>query len=168
MLAPSILFQGTLKNSSGKDSRSAHQGYAHDLLISYARPFDKHRVLIVLSLFAERRPAWLSLAVIREILCFCCALYSSRHAWLQAQDLTSPNTTTSFRSWHCEQIAADIKESLCRVSDTMFDAQANANIPTVDYEVNHLHSICKAVCPQKAWEGGGRGGGAESICRCDM
>lgn len=53
----------------------------------------------------------------------------------QVQDLDLPDTTDSFKDWHCEQIAADVKESICRVSDTTFDAEANANIPTVDYEV---------------------------------
>lgn len=54
---------------------------------------------------------------------------------LQAQSLESPHTSDSFHAWHVEQVAADIKESICRVSDTAFDAEANANIPTVDYEV---------------------------------
>ncbi len=34
-----------------------------------------------------------------------------------------------------EQIAADAKESICRVSDSAFDAEQNANIPTVTYEL---------------------------------
>ena len=34
-----------------------------------------------------------------------------------------------------EQIVADIKESICRASDQVFDDSANANIPTVSYEV---------------------------------
>ena len=57
---------------------------------------------------------------------------------LQVKDLDPPNTSESFRRWHCEQIAADVKETLCRVSDTSFDAELNANIPTVDYEVCFL------------------------------
>ena len=56
---------------------------------------------------------------------------------LQAKPLDLPLTTDSFRQYHIEQVAADIKESICRVSDTRFDAEANANIPTVDYEVDH-------------------------------
>ena len=56
---------------------------------------------------------------------------------LQAKPLDLPHTTDSFRQYHIEQVAADIKESICRVSDTRFDAEANANIPTVDYEVDH-------------------------------
>lgn len=53
----------------------------------------------------------------------------------EAQSLDLPHTSDSFNAWHVEQIAADIKESICRVSDTTFDAEANANIPTVDYEL---------------------------------
>ncbi len=34
-----------------------------------------------------------------------------------------------------EQIAADVKESICRVSDSLFNEAENANIPTVSYEV---------------------------------
>lgn len=54
----------------------------------------------------------------------------------QVQKLDQRHTTDSFRQFHVEQIAADIKESICRVSDTLFNAEANANIPTVDYEVS--------------------------------
>lgn len=45
-------------------------------------------------------------------------------------------TTTSFKQFHVDQIAADMKESICRVSDGPFDAQENVNIPTVSYEVS--------------------------------
>ena len=45
------------------------------------------------------------------------------------------NTTASFRQFHVDQIAADMKESICRVSDGPFDAQENVHVPTVSYEV---------------------------------
>jgi len=47
-------------------------------------------------------------------------------------------TTASFRQFHVDQIAADMKDSICRVSDGPFDAQENVNIPTVSYEVSPL------------------------------
>ncbi len=49
-----------------------------------------------------------------------------------------PHTTASFKQFDVEQIAADIKETICRVSDAAFDAKENANIPAVDYEVFFL------------------------------
>ena len=49
--------------------------------------------------------------------------------------LEYPLTASSYRQYHLEQIGADIKESICRVSDGPFDAEQNANIPTVSYEV---------------------------------
>lgn len=66
---------------------------------------------------------------------------------LQANPHNLPDTTESFRRYHVEQVAADIKESICRVSDTPFDAEANANIPTVDYEVSGLLSIPRSPFP---------------------
>ena len=53
----------------------------------------------------------------------------------QVQDVDGPGTTASFRRFHVDQIAADLKESICRVSDGPFDAQENSSIPTVSYEV---------------------------------
>ena len=52
-------------------------------------------------------------------------------------------TTASFKQFHVDQIAADMKESICRVSDGPFDAQENVNIPTVSYEVSSpaLHCV---------------------------
>ncbi len=50
-------------------------------------------------------------------------------------------TTASFKQFHVDQIAADMKESICRVSDGPFDAQENVNIPTVSYEVSPLLCI---------------------------
>jgi hypothetical protein len=40
---------------------------------------------------------------------------------LQVQDVPTPNTTDSFRAFQVEQIAADAKETVCRVNDTPFD-----------------------------------------------
>ncbi|KAG1665661.1 hypothetical protein FOA52_005451 [Chlamydomonas sp. UWO 241] len=51
------------------------------------------------------------------------------------EDLSLPNTTASFRNFQIDQIAADIKESVCRVSESAFDELANSNIPTVSYEL---------------------------------
>ena len=36
--------------------------------------------------------------------------------------------------WALEGIAGDVKEAIGRVSDGPFDAEQNANIPTVNYE----------------------------------
>lgn len=57
---------------------------------------------------------------------------------LQAHEVDAANTTASFRQFHVDQIAADMKESICRVSDGPFDAQENVHVPTVSYEVNHI------------------------------
>ena len=51
------------------------------------------------------------------------------------QDVGLKGLTDSFCKFHVEQIAADIKESVGRVSDLPFNASENANIPTVSYEV---------------------------------
>lgn len=44
-------------------------------------------------------------------------------------------TTDSYRRWRVEGVGADIKEAICWVSDSAFNAEENANIPTVTYEV---------------------------------
>lgn len=54
---------------------------------------------------------------------------------LQVNPLDFPLTTASYRQYQVEQIGADIKETICRVSDGPFDSEQNANIPTVSYEV---------------------------------
>ncbi|KAK9839463.1 hypothetical protein WJX81_003687 [Elliptochloris bilobata] len=46
-----------------------------------------------------------------------------------------PGTTDSYQRWSVEGVAADIKEAICRVSDSAFNAEDNANIPTVTYEL---------------------------------
>lgn len=53
----------------------------------------------------------------------------------EVHEVDSSNTTASFKQYHVDQIAADMKDSICRVSDTPFDEQENANIPTVSYEL---------------------------------
>lgn len=45
------------------------------------------------------------------------------------------NTTASFRAYQVENICQDIKHSLCRVSETPFNPEENASIPTVSYEL---------------------------------
>jgi hypothetical protein len=44
--------------------------------------------------------------------------------------------TGSYNRWGVEQVAGDVKEAICRVSDSAFDPGENANIPTVTYEVS--------------------------------
>lgn len=44
--------------------------------------------------------------------------------------------TDSYNRWGVEQVAGDVKEAICRVSDSAFDPGENANIPTVTYEVS--------------------------------
>lgn len=53
----------------------------------------------------------------------------------EAHEVDGSATTASFKQFHVDQIAADMKESICRVSDGPFDAQENVNIPTVSYEL---------------------------------
>ncbi|KAK9825720.1 hypothetical protein WJX74_001082 [Apatococcus lobatus] len=53
----------------------------------------------------------------------------------EVQDVGLKGLTDSFCKFHVQQIAADIKESIGRVSDLPFSASENANIPTVNYEL---------------------------------
>lgn len=46
-----------------------------------------------------------------------------------------PGTTASYRAYQVEAICQDVKHTLCRVSDTPFDPEENASIPTVSYEL---------------------------------
>ena len=72
-----------------------------------------------------------------SMLCHVCSLQRlSACNLVQAHEVDATNTTASFRQFHVDQIGADMKESICRVSDTPFDAQENAHVPTVSYEVN--------------------------------
>ena len=54
---------------------------------------------------------------------------------LQVQQLDQPHTTASFRQWHIDQIGNDMKENICRVAESTFNAVENASIPTASYEV---------------------------------
>ncbi|KAK9800233.1 hypothetical protein WJX73_002417 [Symbiochloris irregularis] len=54
---------------------------------------------------------------------------------LEVKFLSQPHVTDSFRQYHVEALAADIKETTCRVSDVRFSSEENANIPTVSYEL---------------------------------
>ena len=60
---------------------------------------------------------------------------------VQISSLNFPNTTASYRQFCVEAIAADAKESICRVSDFAFSEGDNSNMPTVTYEV---HVVCLA------------------------
>lgn len=53
----------------------------------------------------------------------------------EVSNLDFPNTTVSYREYCRREIAADLKESLCRVSDQQFQDGENTNIPTVRYEL---------------------------------
>ena len=53
----------------------------------------------------------------------------------QVVRLDLAGTTDSYRRWRVEGVGADIKEAICWVSDSAFNAEENANIPTVTYEV---------------------------------
>lgn len=45
------------------------------------------------------------------------------------------DVTASYRKYAVLQIAQDIKETVCRVSDSPFDPEDNANIPQASYEL---------------------------------
>ena len=49
--------------------------------------------------------------------------------------LDFPKTHESYRRWCVESIVADLKESVCRVSESAFDEKEHANIPMVTYEL---------------------------------
>jgi actin-like protein 6A len=54
---------------------------------------------------------------------------------LRITPLTFPNTTASFHRYQCLDLIRDIKESVCRVSETKFDASLHANMPVDGYEL---------------------------------
>ncbi|EFJ32170.1 hypothetical protein SELMODRAFT_266988 [Selaginella moellendorffii] len=56
-------------------------------------------------------------------------------------NLDFPNTTDSYRRYMQRVIAADIKETVCRVPDGIFDEHSYANIPTTPYELPDGHTI---------------------------
>jgi len=53
----------------------------------------------------------------------------------------TPNTSDSYRLFQTKNIIRDIKETVCRVSDSQFSEEANANMPSVPYELPDGHSI---------------------------
>lgn len=65
---------------------------------------------------------------------------------LQVQPVEVPGITPSFHQYHVEQVAADIKESLCRVSDNLFDEKENTNIPNITYEVSTEAHLNGTAC----------------------
>jgi len=50
-------------------------------------------------------------------------------------EMDLPNATASYHRYMTMELIRDIKESLCRVSETTFDVSANANIPYLQYEL---------------------------------
>lgn len=58
---------------------------------------------------------------------------------LEAVNTPFPKTTASYRDWAVEAIAADVKESLCRVHENTFTE--GMNVPTVAYELPDGHEI---------------------------
>mmetsp|Transcript_7690 Transcript_7690/g.18891 ORF Transcript_7690/g.18891 Transcript_7690/m.18891 type:complete len:469 (-) Transcript_7690:552-1958(-) len=44
-------------------------------------------------------------------------------------------TKETYQRWSVEQIVSDLKESVCRVSETTFNEEEHANIPTITYEL---------------------------------
>ena len=60
----------------------------------------------------------------------------------QVKALDFPATAQSYRQHQLEAIAGDVKEAIGRVSDGPFDAEQNANIPTVNYEAR------ASTCPK--------------------
>lgn len=53
----------------------------------------------------------------------------------EVANLEFPSTTESYYRYMQRQVAADIKEAVCRVPDSNFDENAYANIPTTPYEL---------------------------------
>lgn len=53
----------------------------------------------------------------------------------EVQPQERPNVTASYRAYCVEEIARDVKETICRVSDNVFDPEENAHIPTTTYEL---------------------------------
>lgn len=57
----------------------------------------------------------------------------------QTSDVSHPLTTDSFRRFQVSHMAADMKETLCRLSADRFDAERDAHPDSVTYEVRHRH-----------------------------
>ncbi|KDD76646.1 actin [Helicosporidium sp. ATCC 50920] len=50
-------------------------------------------------------------------------------------ELHTPKATASYNAMAVQSIVLDIKDAICRVSDTPFDPEENASIPTAAYEL---------------------------------
>nr|BBC28470.1 actin-related protein, putative SWR-C component [Yamagishiella unicocca] len=53
----------------------------------------------------------------------------------QVVPLDTTGITNSFRMYHIEQVASDMKEAVCRTSETRFFEAEGVNVPTVVYEL---------------------------------
>jgi len=52
-----------------------------------------------------------------------------------------PNTTTSYTNYMVSNVVRDMKESVCRVSETPFDENISTNLPTMAYELPDGNTI---------------------------
>lgn len=52
-----------------------------------------------------------------------------------AEDVEVKGITDSYRQYRIDEICQDAKQAICRVSETPFDPEENAQIPTVSYEL---------------------------------
>mmetsp|Transcript_8166 Transcript_8166/g.20251 ORF Transcript_8166/g.20251 Transcript_8166/m.20251 type:complete len:447 (-) Transcript_8166:267-1607(-) len=52
-----------------------------------------------------------------------------------------PNTSAGYRLFKQREIAADLKETVCRLSDSTFSEEENQNIPMVSYELPDGNTI---------------------------
>jgi actin-like protein 6A len=68
---------------------------------------------------------------------------------MEVTPLDVPKTTESYRRFMQEAVAADIKESVCRVYDGAFDEEQTKNMPTVAYELPDGQEIqvCHCTAP---------------------
>jgi len=53
----------------------------------------------------------------------------------EVSPMETPNMTTSYHRFHHRELVRDVKDSLCRVSESAFDETTLASIPTVSYEL---------------------------------
>ena len=56
-------------------------------------------------------------------------------------DVDCPNTSAGYRLFKQREIAADLKENVCRLSDSMYSEEDNTNIPAVSYELPDGNTI---------------------------
>ncbi len=60
----------------------------------------------------------------------------------QVHPLDTTGVTASLAGYHVEQIASDIKESLCRVSDLRYIEGDSTNMTSMVYEVGGGRKLC--------------------------